>query len=56
MTIKDKIRNSLKERILKTVVKGTPKSNPIFVYEVPKPDNYDELIKRVKENHPELNR
>lgn len=28
---------------------------PAFVYEVPKPDNYDELIKRVKENHPELN-
>ena len=55
MTIKDKIRISLKERILKTVVKGTPKSNPILVYEVPKPDNYDELVKRVKKNHPELN-
>lgn len=54
MKIKDKIRNSLKERILKTVVKGTPKSNPILVYEVPKPANYDELVKRVKKNHPEL--
>ena len=52
MTIKDKIRNSLKERILKTVVKGTP----ILVYEVPKPANYDELVKRVKKNHPELNK
>lgn len=56
MTIKDKIRNSLKKRILKTVVKGTPKSNPILVYEVPKPANYDELVKRVKKNHPELNK
>lgn len=55
MTIKEKIRNSLKERILKTVVKGTPKSNPILVYEVPKPDNYEELVKKVKENYPELN-
>ena len=55
MTLKDKIRNSLKEKILKTVVKGTSRSNPIFVYEVPKPDNYEELVKKVKKNHPELN-
>ena len=55
MSIKDNIKKKLKNHVLESTIKGTNRSIPAFVYEVPKPDNYDELIKRVKENHPELN-
>lgn len=55
MSIKEKIKYKLRQNILASTVKGTKHSMPAMVYEVPKPDNYDELVKKVKENHPELN-
>lgn len=55
MLIKKKIKNLIKNKAFKASMNGNIKSTPLYVYEVPKPDNYDELVKRVKENHPELN-
>lgn len=55
MSIKAKIKKKLKIHVLESTIKGTRRSTPAMVYEVPKPANYDELVKRVKENHPELN-
>lgn len=55
MSIKEKMKYTFKKCILTSIIKGSNKSTPLLVYEVPKPDNYDELVKRVKKNHPELN-
>lgn len=55
MSIKEKMKYTFKKCILTSIIKGSNKSTPLLIYEVPKPANYDELVKRVKENHPELN-
>lgn len=56
MSIKAKIKKKLKIHVLESTIKGTRRSTPAMVYEVPKPANYDELVKRVKKNHPELDK
>lgn len=55
MSIKEKVKKQLRKNILDSVVKCSSKSMPVYIYEVPKPDNYEELVKKVKENYPELN-
>lgn len=55
MSIKKKIKSLIKNKAFKASMSGSIKSTPLYIYEVPKPANYDELVKRVKENHPELN-
>lgn len=55
MSIKKKIKSLIKDKAFKASMNGNIKSTPLYIYEVPKPANYEELVKKVKENHPELN-
>ena len=56
MSIKKKIKSLIKNKAFKASMNGNIKSTPLYIYEVPKPVNYEELVKKVKENHSKLDK
>ena len=51
----DIVKEKIAEKLLNTAINETGKSVPTLIYEVPKPEHFDELVKKVQKEKSDMN-